>query len=228
MLCRVGTTPVYSDVAAKRRVRDAFVAFVRDCDQPRPLLLIVDAWLPLSPDDTTRGSFLCEDLLRAIPGLSPEQIFSPNVDAAVVQALRRLDMPHVANECCCEFLRRRTGTIRAMGGFAACMVDVWGGFARGARRPIEWMASEQMLDTTGPHGAGVMFCASDRYGRAVAGDVLQARDDVQHQLHREVLYANGYVALPFPYRHPVSYSRTMQVHACSVVPAPTRKRPREE
>lgn len=133
---RVGHTPAYSDVTAKRRLREAFVAFVRDHAGPSPLVLVVDAWLPLTEHDPSQGTYLTEDLLAGVPGLSPERILSPNVDPTVVEDLRhRCGLAHAANRCCCLFLERRRDTIRALGGFGACMLDVWGGFEHGTGLP---------------------------------------------------------------------------------------------
>ena len=205
---RVGVTPAYSDVAAKREVRKAFVAFVKHCGVTRPLLLVVDAWLPFTTDgDPAHGSYLTEDLLASVPGLTPEQIYSPNVDPVVVEDLRqRCGLAHAAHECVCLFLQRREQTLRTLGGFVACMLDVWGGFDHGARRPLKWLAQRRLL--RGECGAGVMFCCSDRSERTLAGNLLVAREKNQTDISREVLGVNGYRRTTFPYAVPVKYGQT--------------------
>jgi hypothetical protein len=63
-------TKAYSNVAAKRKVRAAFVEFVRRClanagDQ-RLLVFIVDHFLPFTDDEPSdQGSYLTDDLLVA-------------------------------------------------------------------------------------------------------------------------------------------------------------------
>ena len=203
-----------------------------------------DAWLPFSANDPGRGSYLsedqagagnehvptpAEDLLAAVPGLTPEQIFSPNVDLTVVQALRGLGMPHAGHECACLFLHRRRITIRNMGGFRACMLDVWGGVDNGARRPLQWLAEQRVLHADGVHGCGVLFCASDRNDRLKAGSMMQAHQRNRTTLYRAVFERNGYVATDcFPYDVPVCYGKTMQTYAFSVYRGRTLKRPRSE
>ena len=170
-----------------------------------------------------------EDLLAAVPGLTPEQIFSPNVDLTVVQALRGLGMPHAGHECACLFLHRRRITIRNMGGFRACMLDVWGGVDNGARRPLQWLAEQRVLHADGVHGCGVLFCASDRNDRLKAGSMMQAHQRNRTTLYRAVFERNGYVATDcFPYDVPVCYGKTMQTYAFSVYRGRTLKRPRSE
>lgn len=137
LLNRVGRTPAWSDVEAKRRVRRAFVDFVRDCGLAAPLLLVVDHWLPLSAEDPGRGgTFLSQELL-ALPNVRPYQIFTPNVDPEVVGRLEALGLLHARRLCCCLYLEAYEECIRRLGngngdgchgGFAAAMVDVWGGY----------------------------------------------------------------------------------------------------
>lgn len=66
-----------------------------------PLILVVDAWLPYLAEAETKedGSYLCEDLLDTIPQLAPWQLFVPNIDLAVVSALRERGIVHAWRGC---------------------------------------------------------------------------------------------------------------------------------
>ena len=131
---KIGTVPAYSNVAAKRQVRQMFVAFVRNCGLAAPNLFVIDHFLPFDDTDHTKGSYLCEDLLE-LPNVTTEQLYSPNIDGNVVSALEALGLAHVRRMCACLFLQRYTHTVRTMGGFTAMMPDVWGGFEHGASHP---------------------------------------------------------------------------------------------
>lgn len=77
------------DIESKRRIRKDMVEFTRRSGHAHPPLLIVDHWLPLTADDPTKGSYLCEDLM-ALDNVEPWQIFSPNIDERVVRDLSRI------------------------------------------------------------------------------------------------------------------------------------------
>lgn len=188
------TVPPHSDIIAKRQVRAAFIAGLRQrCRQMYPLVFIVDhcpratraAAAPVctrqhrrivscGPQD--RSMHLAEDILSALPDLyTPEQIYSANINPRVVHALQGLGIAAVSCSCACLFLQRYSGIVRRLGGFAAAMPDVWGGFDCGAHRVVTLMLREKMLADA---GALVMFNACDRYERVQRRGMIRIRDGV--------------------------------------------------
>ena len=165
VLKKVGVTKTYSNISAKRAVRNAFINRVQNLAGRFVLLFIIDhcpgvcvVCVTQSPPTLatvrrlqphTRFLFggvpfegdrcvhLSEDLL-SLPNISPEQIYSANVDERVVSGLKQVGLVHVHRMCACVFLSRYANTIRALGngpslltnewpppGFGAVMPDVW-------------------------------------------------------------------------------------------------------
>ena len=145
---KIGNVPAFSDISAKRKVREMVVQFVRQHGGEAPLLFIVDHFLPFDDSDHNHGSYLCEDLL-GLYNVKKDRIFSPNIDPSVVDDLQKRGICHAYNSCACLFLQRFGYLIKASGGFNIAMPDVWGGFENGARRPIHVMLQEGLLTAAG-------------------------------------------------------------------------------
>lgn len=212
-----------TDPVQKRRQRDAKVAFVRGCGVPveQIVVVVVDHRLVLHPGDPARAhqtSFLSEDLVRGVPGLRKEQIYSANVDVAVVHDLQYTGFVNAKWMCLDRFIACFAPLLR--GRVVLLEADVWCGYDEGARWPVRGAVSQGLLRAGGPPGspyAGALVCfsCSDRpattkgasraeeYVRIVA-DVHATCDDPP----------SPYRCDPYAWPSGVNdiYAKTLQIH----------------
>ncbi len=91
------------------------------------------------------------------------QFFSPNVDPAVIDDLRRRGVLHTQRMYACLFLQRYAALIGDwFGGLALLFTDVWGGFDRGAATMLALSLQLRLIEPSADGGCFVSFAASDR------------------------------------------------------------------
>jgi hypothetical protein len=216
LLKRSANTPPHSDIEAKRAHRRWVIT--RLAAHPRvatAAILLLDDRLPTA--DATGWSYLTDDILASEDAaVAAHQIFSPNVKADVIADLRTRGVVHTELGCACLFIQRYAPVIRDhYGGAVLAFLDVWGGYARGARPLLELSLSLRLLD---PRGSTVTFAASDyaaRYeGRSTVATYANVERDAQRRFRMAGLCEE---VLDCPPDVPIAY-RTMQVHAWSVAP----------
>ena len=111
--------------------------------------------------------------------------------------VRRLGIVNADLTCACLFWEQQRDAIRALGGIAAFLPDVWGGYDHGAGPLLRRIAGDGGLAAA--HGCCVMFAASAEglhRAQGVSGAV-NAHERVQRGL-RDDLAAAGYAAEPEP------------------------------
>ena len=170
-------------------------------------------------------TYFTDDLLAARPRerVAPDQCFSPNLKASVVDDLRRRGVLHTEHACACVFLRRYAPVIRdRYGGLVLAFLDVFGGYERGARPLLELSLSLRLLEPSTTGGCLVTFAASDRGDRVRGASAIDARAAVERDVQRrcrdagylERLYDSGSGDVPR-----LSY-HTMQIFAWTIVSMP--------
>ena len=231
---KVGRVSAHSDVAAKRGLRDHLIAWLREeCGVPPESLLVfvIDHALPaLTPEGPTdpaaEGTYLSEDLVRGVPGLTPDRVLSANVDGRVVDdALQARGFVHALRLCACLALERLAPVVRVYGGLVAAHLDVWGAYATGAHRPLSVAVERRLFrPMAAPRGALVTFAASDLPARFAAGGRAVAEETQRVDARIRALFADHAGAYEERFAEWPSglrtVYRTMQVHGRILSAAP--------
>ena len=211
--CQSDQTPAYSSMAAKRAHRAWILQQLAQRPWPaRPALLYLDDRLPLTEADPTQTTYLTDDLLAAFPErLRSYQLYSPNLKENVVRDLRQRGLIHTERCCACLFLQRCAAAIRDLhGGLILAFLDVWGGYAVGARPLLEISLSLRLLE---PSGCLVTCASSDRGGRTRGLTAVQTYAAVQSDT-QEMCQRLGYTMEQLRVSAPVAYN-TMQTSTSS-------------
>jgi hypothetical protein len=171
-------TPPYSNVAAKRKHRTMVLdQWMHHAARDTAAFFIIDHLLPVLTSngadvDTTRAAtYFVDDVVAANTSfgghLRLHQIFSPNIDQAVVDDLQARGIVHSARMCACLFLQRSAALIRDLyGGIAVAFLDVWGSLGgNGGLGPLPLIEISTSLRLYEPRMAYVTFATSDRYMR---------------------------------------------------------------
>ena len=215
--------PCHSDVPAKRRQRQWMIDAVRN----HPALetgafVFLDAPLPTLTDEAATSLF-SEDLLAALGGrVRPHQLFTTNIDPAVVAAQQALGVVHALCMCACLYLQRCSSLIRdKYGGIVLLWPDVWGSFGPGAGRVLEISVRLRLLEPSA--GCTIACATSDRHACSRGRAAIESYTEIERR-GLQILNAGitgsdggagmgGFVALPDPQADlPLRY-RTMQVHS---------------
>ena len=234
----MGRVPATNDPVVKRRQRATKIAFVAGCGVPvdRIAVVIVDHPLAVDPVKDPNGptSLFAEDLLAGVPGLRPHQIYTANVDPAVIEALRIRGFANAAHMCLCLYLDSVALLLKRMYDGAVLLdADVWGGYDTDAR-PVLKLALE--LGLLRPEGALVCFACSD-LGERFHKRQASLRTNVHIIVDVERLCFDSRTAdrhyecraIEWPEDVPAGYARTMQTHgfavrsdgqSCHLVPVP--------
>ena len=174
--------PAHSIVAAKRAQRRYALEYLVRHGARGCAVIFVDDRLPVLCCTTGTSTYFAEDVLAdaVLAGrITPDQLFSPNINPRVVADLKALGLVFTDVMCLHLYIQRCSAIIRdRYNGAVLVWADVWGSFADGAGPMLELSVKLRLFEPR-LGGCLVMCAVSDRNERSQGRTVAEVMDEIR-------------------------------------------------